>query len=222
MGDVSRDAHLRGRALQHRARDLSVAGDVARRLADDPRARPRDSLRWCAGRSSWRRVTSSRCPATSRGATSSTRKRSTRLGCSCARRSRRGSTCGAIPGALSIDPQVTRLDDVATPSFLARRQQHLVFDATTQLRVPSAAGIAAGLAAFQNETHWYFFGTRRVGARLEVFLEKKSKASACRRLPAATLPPVDAARTQDQRRRPCVFVLVRGRAAVGGCSKEQR
>jgi len=32
------------------------------------------------------------------------------------------------PGALSIDPQATRLDDVATPAFLARRQLHLVFD----------------------------------------------------------------------------------------------
>ena len=78
------------------------------------------------------------------------------------------------PGALSIDPQVTGLDDVATPSFLARRQQHLVFDATTQLRVPVNERIAAGLAAFQNETHWYFLGTRRAGTGVEIFVEKKN------------------------------------------------
>src|SRR4029453_12025869 len=78
------------------------------------------------------------------------------------------------PGALSIDAQVTRLDDVATPSFLGRRQQHFVFDATTQLRVPSQAGIAARLAAFQNETHWYFLGSRRVGTSVEIFVEKKN------------------------------------------------
>ena len=91
------------------------------------------------------------------------------------------------PGALSIDPQVTRLDDVATPAFLARRQQHLVFDATTQLRVPSKAGTAAGLAAFQNETHWYFLGTRRVGTSVEVFVEKRS-GERLETLAAATLP----------------------------------
>jgi alpha-N-arabinofuranosidase len=36
-----------------------------------------------------------------------------------------------VAGALSIDPQVARLGDIATPSFLARRQQHRAFDATT-------------------------------------------------------------------------------------------
>ena len=59
----------------------------------------------CAGRNSWRRVTKRRCRATSRGAMSSTERRSTRRGCSCAAGS--GSTCDAFRGALSIDPQVT-------------------------------------------------------------------------------------------------------------------
>jgi beta-glucosidase len=91
------------------------------------------------------------------------------------------------PGALSIDPQATRLDDVATPAFLARRQQHLVFDATTQLRVPSQPRAAAGLAAFQNETHWYFLGARRTDAGVEVFVEKKN-GDRLETLAAATLP----------------------------------
>jgi beta-glucosidase len=89
-------------------------------------------------------------------------------------RARRWVDLRSTPGALSIDPQVTRLDDVAIPSFLARRQQHEVFEATTRLRVPAKAGTAAGLAAFQNETHWYFLGTRRAGTAVEIFLEKKN------------------------------------------------
>jgi beta-glucosidase len=89
-------------------------------------------------------------------------------------RARQSFDLKRTPGALSIDPQVTRLDDVATPAFLGRRQQHLVFDATTQLRVPAKGGTAAGLAAFQNETHWYFFGARRVGSSVEIFVEKKN------------------------------------------------
>jgi beta-glucosidase len=78
------------------------------------------------------------------------------------------------PGALTIDPQVTALDAIATPSFLARRQQHLAFDATAALRVPSQPGTAAGIAAFQNETHWYFLGTRRAGTGVEIFVEKRN------------------------------------------------
>jgi beta-glucosidase len=77
-------------------------------------------------------------------------------------------------GELRIEPQVTTLDAIATPSFIGRRQQHLVFDASTQLRVPSQASTAAGLAAFQNETHWYFLGTRRSDNGVQVFLEKRN------------------------------------------------
>jgi len=34
--------------------------------------------------------------------------------------------------------------------------------------------VAPGIAAFQSEAYWYFFGARRVGKRLELFVEKKS------------------------------------------------
>ena len=37
-----------------------------------------------------------------------------------------------------------------------------------------APGVAAGLAAFQGDTHWYFLGVRRAGDGAEVFLEKKA------------------------------------------------
>ena len=93
-------------------------------------------------------------------------------------------------GELKIEPQVATLDAIATPSFIGRRQQHLVFDASTQLRVPSQASTAAGLAAFQNETHWYFLGTRRSGNGVEIFLEKKTgerlETLATTTLPVAT------------------------------------
>ena len=52
------------------------------------------------------------------------------------------------PGWLSIHPQRERLDTLRNPSFLARRQQHLVFEASTALELP-ATGVSAGLAAFQ-------------------------------------------------------------------------
>jgi len=58
-------------------------------------------------------------------------------------------------------------------AFYARRQQHLVFEASTALELP-APGVAAGLAAFQGDDHWYFLGVRRGGQGAEVFLEKKA------------------------------------------------
>lgn len=77
------------------------------------------------------------------------------------------------PGALTLEPQRTRLDERGNPSFLGRRQQHLSFDASTRMTPPQAAQTDAGLAAFQNETHWFFLGVRRVGADVQVFLEKR-------------------------------------------------
>lgn len=78
------------------------------------------------------------------------------------------------PGVLTIHPLATTLSDRANTSFLARRQQHLAFDASTALEVPDGEGVSAGLAAFQSEDYWYFLGLRRDGKRLRVFLEKKA------------------------------------------------
>ena len=122
-------------------------------------------------------------------------------------------------GALTIDPQVTRLDDVATPALLARRQQHLVFDATTQLRVPSKAGTAAGLAAFQNEAHWYFLGTRRVGTSVEVFVEKRGMASAWRLLPQRRCRRRLSSNSGSQATRVHTRSGIERRTAVGGRSR---
>lgn len=79
-------------------------------------------------------------------------------------------------GTLAIHPLNVDLDAKRNPSFLARRQQHLHFDASTQLTPPSAAGVAAGLAAWQNDRHWYFLGTRRDGDTLQLFVERDAGA----------------------------------------------
>jgi xylan 1,4-beta-xylosidase len=78
------------------------------------------------------------------------------------------------PGWLTIHPLHASLDTLSNPSFLARRQQHLSFDASTSLELPTEAGVAAGLAAFQNEKFWYFFGVRHTEAGPQLFLEKKA------------------------------------------------
>jgi alpha-N-arabinofuranosidase len=76
-------------------------------------------------------------------------------------------------GSLMLEPQRTRLDERGNPSFLGRRQQHLVFDASAGMTPPAKPGAAGGLVAFQNETHWFFFGVRRTTGGVEVFLEKR-------------------------------------------------
>lgn len=77
-------------------------------------------------------------------------------------------------GVLAIEPQRARLDSLDNPSFLARRQQHLAFDASTAMTLPIDAAVAAGLAAFQGERYWYFLGARRHDGRVHLFLEKNS------------------------------------------------
>jgi xylan 1,4-beta-xylosidase len=85
------------------------------------------------------------------------------------------------PGWLTVHALRVPLESLQNMSFLARRQQHLVFDARTELETPAAPGLAAGLVAFQNENDWYFLGVRRQPvagdkptSRLELFLEKRA------------------------------------------------
>ena len=80
-------------------------------------------------------------------------------------------------GALRITALPVALDAMSNPSFLARRQAHMNFDASTELVPPAASGVSAGLAAFQNEKHWYFLGTRRDAGGLQVFLERRAGES---------------------------------------------
>ncbi|SOD55032.1 alpha-N-arabinofuranosidase [Pseudoxanthomonas wuyuanensis] len=84
---------------------------------------------------------------------------------------------GVQPGQLAITPLAEGLDTLRNPSFLARRQQHLAFEASTAFMLPEP-GTEAGMAAFQNETHWYFLGVRRSGGKAELFLEKSSGEAA--------------------------------------------
>lgn len=83
----------------------------------------------------------------------------------------------AQPGRLNIAPTSEHLDGNGNPAYLARRQQHLTFDASTSLRLPKEPGVAAGIAAFQNGQHWYFLGARSEGESVQVFLEKKRGTS---------------------------------------------
>jgi xylan 1,4-beta-xylosidase len=71
------------------------------------------------------------------------------------------------PGWLRIKGSALRLDDVASPAFVARRQQHMRFRAATLLEFdPQCDGDEAGLVVFMNERHHYEVAvTRAQGER---------------------------------------------------------
>ena len=94
---------------------------------------------------------------------------------------------------LVIHPLAVGLDEKRNASFYARRQAHQRFAATTELHPPRAPGTAAGLAAFQNETHWYFFGSRRVEGGLQLFLERRAGDDR-RAVQTATIDPPETLR----------------------------
>ncbi len=75
------------------------------------------------------------------------------------------------PGWLRVPAFDEGLETLRNPAFLARRQQHLKFDAATAMAWPDE-GVEAGIAAFQNERYWYFLGVRRAGKGGEVFLQR--------------------------------------------------
>jgi alpha-N-arabinofuranosidase len=79
----------------------------------------------------------------------------------------------ARPGWLTLQPDTQGLDGSGNPAFLAYRQQHMRFEASTAVQIPAQPGLVAGLAAFQNADAWYVLGVRRRGARADVFLDKR-------------------------------------------------
>jgi alpha-N-arabinofuranosidase len=60
-------------------------------------------------------------------------------------------------GALELVPQPVGLGDLATPAFVARRQQHMRMEAATQVDFRPGPGEAAGLAILQRDEYWYAF-----------------------------------------------------------------
>ena len=93
-------------------------------------------------------------------------------------------------GAVTLRARPAAIDAHGQPSFLARRQQHLVATSTTAMRyAPARDGDRAGLVAFQNEQHYYFVGVAREEGRDVMVLEQgttDSTATAPRRI--ATIP----------------------------------
>lgn len=79
---------------------------------------------------------------------------------------------GSRPGRAVLEPVEERLTGLSTPAFIARRQQHASFTATTSMEMPQAYGMSAGLAAFQNARHHFYMGVRRHEAGWAVFLER--------------------------------------------------
>ena len=63
---------------------------------------------------------------------------------------------GERPGVLRLKGSAATLDDVATPAFVARRQEHFRLRAATELEfAPTVEGQAAGLVLRQNEANHY-------------------------------------------------------------------
>jgi len=91
------------------------------------------------------------------------------------------------PGRLAITPLAEGLDTLRNPSFLGRRQQHVAFEASTSFAVPADAGIEAGLAAFQNERHWFAFAARRTPQGVVLSLQRR-KGDAHATVATAMLP----------------------------------
>src|SRR5687768_740467 len=96
------------------------------------------------------------------------------------------------PGSLLIAPRPVDLSSKQNPSLIARRQQHANFTASTSVALGAAKPIGAGLAAFQNETHYFFLGVRvaQDGHR-EIFLERyagKQTPGAAEIIARANLP----------------------------------
>lgn len=73
---------------------------------------------------------------------------------------------------VTLYPNRNTLGQRTTPTFLGRRQQHIVYEATTDVSLDIVEGVSAGIAAFHNESHHYYMGVKATEEGYTVFLEK--------------------------------------------------
>ncbi len=82
------------------------------------------------------------------------------------------------PGWLTLRARPQALGGRGQPSFVGRRQQHATASASTAIAfAPARPGDFAGLAAFQNETHYYALGVGLTRGRPVVRLERRGGGS---------------------------------------------
>jgi xylan 1,4-beta-xylosidase len=104
------------------------------------------------------------------------------------------------PGSILIAPRPVGLTSVSkrdhkangNPSFIARRQQHVNFKASTRIAIRSHEGDSeAGLAALQNDTNYFFLSLAYSGGKAqEIFLERHAGYDGKREVIAkAQVPP---------------------------------
>jgi xylan 1,4-beta-xylosidase len=79
-------------------------------------------------------------------------------------------------GSLFLNPKNVALGSLEQPAFLGRRQQHMHFDAATEMAVPSEKS-SAGLVVFQNDQHNYYFGVKNQNQQLTLFIEQANGAA---------------------------------------------
>jgi len=77
------------------------------------------------------------------------------------------------PGSLQLTARPVSINERRHASFIARRQQHQAFEASTVMHyAPEVDGDKAGLVAFQNERFYFLLGVTRVNGQREVRLER--------------------------------------------------
>ncbi len=108
----------------------------------------------------------------------------------------------APKGALSLTPRAESLDGRGNPAFLARRVQHAKFDASLVVEPAVAGDVSAGLALFQHEKHFYYFGVRRTAEGLGVFLElaNRDKPAIVAQVSVPTVAPLELRLVADELR----------------------
>lgn len=85
------------------------------------------------------------------------------------------------PGVLRLRLKPERLSEIANPSYIGRRQQHLSFRAATDMTFsPAAEGEVAGLVLLQNADHHFRYELGlEAGERVLQLIHRMGAASSC-------------------------------------------
>jgi len=81
-------------------------------------------------------------------------------------------------GKLVLKPTDRSIYEINNPVFIGRRQQHLIFEAETELSFnPTTENAIAGLVCYQNESHNFVLGKTMVDGQSVIVLNRSEKTT---------------------------------------------
>jgi alpha-N-arabinofuranosidase len=113
-------------------------------------------------------------------------------------------------GKIHLKPAAITLASLQQPMFIARRQQHMTYQASTALVLPESERVSAGIVAFQNAKYHYYFAVKKVNQGYELFIEQANNGSSVNIINVIINPHTDSNASEEDKAGQLLTLTING------------